>query len=190
MHLVIVPGVLDPQLFFSSEVLASGIEALVRPGSSVLDLGTGSGIGAIAAARSGATHVVATDIDPAAVRCARANIELNDVESIVSVRQGDLFAPVSTERFDLVCFNPPYLSRSGDGALDLALRAPADLAQRFASELADHLGPEGSGVVVLSTNGDPDAYLDPLAAAGFTAETITSRDRGSEILTAWRLRSA
>ena len=86
---------LDPVVFLSSDVLADAIAALVKPGMSVLDLGTGSGIGALAAARAGARLVVAIDVDPAAVRNARANVILHDAEAIVSVRAGDLFEPVA-----------------------------------------------------------------------------------------------
>ena len=73
----------------------------------VLDMGTGSGIAAIAAARRGA-RVVAVDISTEAVRCARINVLLNRVDDRVEIRCGDLFEPVQGERFDLVLFNPPF----------------------------------------------------------------------------------
>jgi ribosomal protein L11 methyltransferase len=59
-----------------------------RPGASVLDVGTGSGILAIAAARLGASWVLALDTDPLAVRVARENVALNRVESVVRVEVG------------------------------------------------------------------------------------------------------
>jgi ribosomal protein L11 methyltransferase len=63
-------------------------KAGVRPGASVLDVGTGSGILAIAAARLGASWVLALDTDPLAVRVARENVALNRVESVVRVEVG------------------------------------------------------------------------------------------------------
>jgi ribosomal protein L11 methyltransferase len=63
-------------------------QAGVRPGASVLDVGTGSGILAIAAARLGASRVLALDTDPLAVRVARENVALNGVESVVRVEVG------------------------------------------------------------------------------------------------------
>jgi ribosomal protein L11 methyltransferase len=63
-------------------------QAGVRPGASVLDMGTGSGILAIAAARLGASRVLALDTDPLAVRVARENVALNRVESVVRVEVG------------------------------------------------------------------------------------------------------
>lgn len=76
---------LDPGMAFGTGTHAStvlclrAIEDLVRPGTSVLDVGTGSGILAIAAALLGATDVVALDVDPLAVRVARQNASENGV---------------------------------------------------------------------------------------------------------------
>jgi ribosomal protein L11 methyltransferase len=61
-------------------------QAGVHPSASVLDVGTGSGILAIAAARLGASCVLAFDTDPLAVRVARENVALNQVESVVRVQ--------------------------------------------------------------------------------------------------------
>jgi release factor glutamine methyltransferase len=74
-------------------------------GKSVLDLGCGTGLFAIAAAKLGAREVWATDIDPQAVECARRNAERNGVK--VVVKAGDLFDPVRGRMFDLVITNPP-----------------------------------------------------------------------------------
>ena len=185
IELLIIPGVLDPALFFSSELLVASIHRLVTPGATVLDLGTGSGIGAIAAAEAGAAQVVAVDIQTAAVDCCRANIARHRLEDRVDVRQGDLFDPVPAERFDLVAFNPPYLRPPAKGASDPAFHGPPELAARFATGVADHLTPTGSAVVVLSTNGRPEDHLAPLRAAGFRVIVLLSRDRGSERLTSW-----
>lgn len=64
----------------------------VQPGDTVLDVGTGTGILAIAAARLGAASVLAFDIDPGAVEAARQNVQLNGVESIVKVEQASVEA--------------------------------------------------------------------------------------------------
>ena len=72
----------------------------------MLDLGTGSGVnGIVAAARS--SDVVAVDVNPSAVECARKNAELNGVGSRCGVRESDLFENV-TGRFDLIVFDPPF----------------------------------------------------------------------------------
>ena len=74
-------------------------------GKSVLDLGCGTGLFAVAAAKMGARDVWAVDIDPASVECAQRNAELNGVE--ITARVGDLFDPVPDRLFDLIITNPP-----------------------------------------------------------------------------------
>ncbi|NIN68020.1 MAG: methyltransferase, partial [Anaerolineae bacterium] len=66
------------------------LEELVRDGESVLDMGTGSGILAMAAARLGARRVLALDSDPTAVRVARNNVSMNRLTEIVEVQEGSL----------------------------------------------------------------------------------------------------
>lgn len=76
---------------------------IVQPGMEVFDLGTGSGILAIAAAKLGAT-VQAVDLDPVAVRVARENVELNRVSSRVRVMSGNLGTGLESQA-DLVVAN-------------------------------------------------------------------------------------
>ncbi len=72
-------------------------------GKRVLDVGTGSGILAVAAALLGAREVVATDVDPVAVDAARENVRRNRVESVVRVVEGSL--PTAASPFDIVVVN-------------------------------------------------------------------------------------
>jgi ribosomal protein L11 methyltransferase len=85
---------LDPGLAFGTGMhpttrlcLVMG-EQLVQPGMRVLDVGTGSGILSIAAARIGASRVLGIDIDPVAVSAARANVRLNHLSRIIQLREG------------------------------------------------------------------------------------------------------
>ena len=109
------------------------MQTLVPPGASVLDLGTGSGIGAIFAARW-ASRVVATDINPEAVRCAQINTLAHHLEHKIETRCGDLFEPVGTERFDVILFNPPFYRGRPRDLADHAWRSP-DAFDRFLREL-------------------------------------------------------
>jgi SAM-dependent methyltransferase len=72
-----------------------------------LDLGCGGGVQSLLAARHSA-QVVAVDKNPRAINFARWNARLNGVSN-VECREGDLFAPVTGERFDLIVCNPPYV---------------------------------------------------------------------------------
>lgn len=77
----------------------------------VLELGTGRGYVSIVLAKtfSSIRHIIATDIDPTAVTLAKRNVSLNDLDSRISVIQGDLFAPVEGKKFDLIVSVPPQL---------------------------------------------------------------------------------
>jgi release factor glutamine methyltransferase len=187
LSVTVRPGLLDPAWFFSSEVLVDALAHAVRPGDLVLDLGTGTGIGALAAVHAGARSVIATDVDAVAVACAHHNTA---ADSRLEVRVGDLFEPVVGERFDLVAFNPPWLDSGVDEDHRLALHLDPALPGRFAMGLGDHLAPGGRAIVVLSTTGHPEAWLAPLRGAGFTIATLLERDRGSEVLTAWLITPA
>lgn len=80
------------------------VEHYVRPGMQVADVGSGSGILAVAAARLGATHVVAVDIDPAAVDATRENAAANGVDDRIVVAEGSI-PPTSGVPYDLVVAN-------------------------------------------------------------------------------------
>lgn len=70
------------------------LEEVIRGGETVYDVGTGSGILAVAAARLGAARVLAVDMDAVAVRVARENVELNGVAGTVRVVEGNLLDSV------------------------------------------------------------------------------------------------
>ncbi len=104
--------VLDPGMAFgtglhpSSRLCMLGLEEELRPGARVLDVGTGSGILAIAAAKLGARRVDAVDIEPIAVRSAKENAERNGVADQLLIAEGSIGdrEPVSGG-YDLVLAN-------------------------------------------------------------------------------------
>lgn len=79
-----------------------------------LDLGTGCGVQALHLARH-SREVVATDVNPRALRIARFNAALNAVPVPVDVREGSFFEPVHGERFDLITTNPPFVVSPATG---------------------------------------------------------------------------
>jgi ribosomal protein L11 methyltransferase len=89
------------------------LEERMRGGERVLDVGTGSGILALSAARLGAREVLAVDVDPAALNCARANVALNDLAGTLRAREGSVDA-VDDAPYDLAVANilAPYSGRS------------------------------------------------------------------------------
>jgi len=101
---------LDPGMAFgtgthhTTAMCAQCLESEIKPGDVVFDIGTGSGILAIIAAKLGAKEVKAIDLDPVAIKVARENVKLNQVEDIVTVVQGDLLTGVQGQA-DIIVVN-------------------------------------------------------------------------------------
>jgi HemK-related putative methylase len=183
-QLVVLPGVFNPKLFRTGEFLARCLgEEMIPPGSRVLDLGTGSGVGAIFAAER-AGRVVAVDINPAAVRCARLNALLHGCDHKIDVREGDLFAPVVGETFDVVLFNPPYYRGEPRDSLDQAFRANG-LIERFAAGLGAVLAPDGQALLVVSSDMDVADLLHCMRGVGFADKVVRTREFINETMTVY-----
>jgi release factor glutamine methyltransferase len=149
----------------------------------VLDLCTGSGVIAVSLAREyPAAQVVATELSAAAAALARRNAARNGVAERVDVRDGDLFAPVAGERFDLIAANPPYIASSVIPTLSREVRREPVIAldggpdglrfyDRICAGAREHLVP--GGAIVLEHGFDQaDAVRARLVAAGFTGVTL------------------
>ena len=101
---------LDPGAAFgtgqhaTTSLCIRALEELVRPGMTVFDVGTGSGVLAIVAAKLGAKRVEAVDFDPVAVRIARENVRQNSAEDVVRTERSDLLKSVEGEA-DLIIAN-------------------------------------------------------------------------------------
>jgi carbamoyltransferase len=113
----------------------------------VLDLCTGSGVQALIASRY-ASEALGVDINPRAVRFARFNAQLNGIEN-VRFHLGDLYAPVSGERFDAILANPPFVPSPRD---ELGFRdggpTGENVLKRIVAGAAAHLHEDGSLAIV------------------------------------------
>jgi release factor glutamine methyltransferase len=153
----------------------------LAPGARVLDLGCGSGVLAVAAARKTA-EVTAVDVSRRALATTRLNATLNGVS--VRTARGDLFGPVRGERFGLIVSNPPYLpSANGDrpprGAARAweAGRSGRALLDRICAEAHDHLRPGGVVLLVHSSVCGEQATLTALGERGLRPRVV-ARHRG------------
>ena len=179
-ELLVMPEVFHPALFHSSSLMADVLrDTPLDPDAGVLDLGCGSGYLALVAARRGC-RVTAIDLNPDAVRCAKVNVTINRLEDRIEVRDGDLWNALTTERFDLVLFNPPFLPASamarGKPARpwDLAWFEPSGLAERFAQGLPGRLTEHGKAWVVTSSHSSTD-WAEVLAAHGLSTTTLRAK---------------
>lgn len=126
----------------------------VSPGESFLEMGTGSGLVALHAARLGA-KVTAADVNPKAVECARRNAVRNGIR--LEVVRSDLFEKV-TGLFDVIAFNPPYLpgTASSTSWVEKAWAGGEEgsgMAISFLENAWRHLAPGGRIYMVLSSVG-------------------------------------
>jgi len=139
---LISENVFNPKHYYTSKFMAKHIN--VKPGDNVLDMGTGSGIQAIAAGLT-ASKVTAIDINPEAVKYAKDNVKANGLDKVVSVLEGDLFSPLKgTQRFDVILFTPPYMEGKPKTYFDHALfDSNKELVSRFFREAGDYLLPDG-----------------------------------------------
>lgn len=119
----------------TTQLCLAALERHTRPGA-LIDLGTGAGILAIAAAKLGAAPILAVEIDAAAVQIARANVARNNVATSVQVEQGSL-AEVVAGRFGIT-----------QAPLVVANILAHVLVDFFAHGLADVVTP--GGLLVLS----------------------------------------
>jgi release factor glutamine methyltransferase len=157
-----------------TDVMRQGSFAL---GRDVLDLGTGSGALAVAAARAGAITVTAVDLSLRSVAATWLNARLHGLA--VTVRRGDLFAPVAGRRFGLVVANPPYVPAETDRlprhrkarCWDAGPDGRA-LLDRICAGVADVLAPGGDVLLVHSGVCDTDLTLDALDHAGLVPQVL------------------
>lgn len=159
-----IPIQIDPEMSFgtghhaTTRLALQLVEEAVNPGDRVLDVGTGTGILAIAACKRGAARVTAVDTNPDAVRNARENARKNTVADCVAIEEG------STEVFPEIEFDVV--------AANITRRILIDLLP----DLANHLSPEGALVLSGILRSDRDRIRNEVTQLGLRIEREASED--------------
>jgi release factor glutamine methyltransferase len=170
MRLTVRPTVFHPRYFIGSARFAEFIDTLDLRGKQVIDVGTGTGILAIAAARAGAEKVIATDINPNAALSVPGNARANGAGDRVSAACMDLLSGfVARPLFDVIVANVP--KNAGE---------PRDLADKgwyggqrhryilpLFEQAYQRLKQNGRLYVLLSSHSELDVIENVIAAAGF-----------------------
>ena len=181
MRIVCLPRVFRPRS--DTWLLADALKD--RPevrGGAVLDVCTGCGAIAVAAALAGARSVTAVDASRLAVIAARLNARLNGVR--VEALRGDLLEPVAGRRFDVIVSNPPYLPSTDDRppARGSARHTEAGaggrlLLDRLIGAAPAQLAPGGVLLVAHSSVNREEETLERMRAAGLEP-AVAERRRG------------
>lgn len=172
LDVTVPPGVFPP---VDADLLGVAVRNETRQGDRVLDMGTGSGFYALVAARI-AEHVVAVDINPAAVAAASANAARNGLGDRVSCAVSDLYDAVNGD-FDLIVYNPPF---RWFAPRDLTEAASTDenyrSLRRFMRETPAHLRPGGRVLVHFGTSGDLAYLRELIDAHDFDEKTVAEHE--------------
>jgi release factor glutamine methyltransferase len=184
LPLTIAPAVLVPRPDTETVIeVARALRADRGAPCRVLDLCTGSGAIALGLAKElPAATVIATELSPAAAAIARANVERNGFGERVEVREGDLWAPVAGERFDLIVSNPPYIATAVIATLAAEVKREPVMAldggsdglafyDRICGAARDYLVP-GGALVVEHGYDQADTVRARFEAAGFRDVTL------------------
>ncbi|MFJ9028531.1 HemK2/MTQ2 family protein methyltransferase [Streptomyces sp. NPDC102274] len=174
-RMLAIPGVYAPQQ--DSHLLMRAIRREgVGPGMDVLDLGTGTGVLALGAARLGA-RVTAIDVSRRAVLCARVNAALSRRRVVVCRRDLSAIASSFGGRYDVVISNPPYVPTPPAGLLRSgAARAwngghdGRALVDQVCACAANALRPRGVLLMVHSGLCGTETTIDRLTEAGLRAQ--------------------
>lgn len=184
LRMVVGAGVFVPRR--RTELLVEEAGALAAPGMVVVDMCCGSGAVATAlVARQPGLEIYAADIEPAAVRCARANLGTRG-----QVFEGDLFDPLPVfivGRVDIIVANAPYVPTDAIALMphearihepQVALDGGADgldLQRRIALAAPEWLRPHGRLLIETSERQAPET-VRAFEAAGFAASILRSEE--------------
>jgi methylase of polypeptide subunit release factors len=189
-QLSVPPTVFHPGFYFTSKILAERLRRIDLSGKHVLDAGCGSGILALAAASSGA-RVTALDINPAAAAATNLNARRNGFGDriqaiVVDINSG---VPDAIGSVDMIVVNPPYYQDAPRTLADRAFKGGAsnEFVEMLAEASSRILAPDGSIILILSSDVDEATVLQPFASRFFRRTTLCETRRLFERLTVFQL---
>jgi release factor glutamine methyltransferase len=190
-RLEVRPTVFHPRYFISSECFAGFIDRLDLAGKHVADVGTGTGILALAAARAGAARVTALDINPNAALNAAANARANGFTDRVDALCSNLFSALPAEpMFDVILSSPPKHAGEPRDLADRGWHAGPryrDIAALF-EQARERLKPGGRVYVMVSSDSDIALLVALMERAGFRVQVVHEHSLYIESMIIYELR--
>jgi len=157
-----------------SFLLRAWVEEFAK--GAVLDIGTGTGIQAIAASKN-AEKVMAVDLDPNALEYAKQQADVMDITNI-EFRQSDIFSAIKpSEKFDMIVFNPPYLPEHPyDKEIDTTGgKHGYETIFRFLEQAKIHLKPHGKILIIFSSFSKPKLILEKASSLGYKHQLLQKK---------------
>ncbi len=149
---------------------------LPKPCTTAWDIGTGTGVISAILAKRGVPHIVATDMDERALRCAQENLSILGISKQVQLQSADLF-PTSGDKHnkqaDLIVCNPPWLPVKASAPVERAVYDEhSAMLKGYLNGVAQHLSPHGQAWLIMSDFAEhlglraPNDLRDWIAQAG------------------------
>jgi release factor glutamine methyltransferase len=173
IQLEIPPEVFHPRFFTSTKLLLKYISTLDLANKNFLELGVGSGLIAIYAARRGA-EVTASDINYFAVNALKKNKFLNKVE--MNVVESDLFQKIPKQSFDVIAINPPYYKKNPASEKEYAwfCGENGEYFKRLFTELREYIHQASQTIMVLCDGCDLSMINGYAKSRGFELNLIST----------------
>lgn len=187
------PTVFHPRYFLTSEYFARFIDGLDLRGLAVAEIGTGSGILALAAARAGASMVVAVDINPNAALSAADNADMNGYSGRVLPVCSNLLSGIAPRPlFDVILSSPPSFPGKPRDVADRAWFAGPDYRDIYEmfGQARQRLKPGGRFYLLLSSDSDLGVLGNAIARNGFRANLVGKRSIAIESFILYELTPA
>ncbi len=190
LQLTVPPTVFHPKVFLTSAFFANFLQAQDFRGLRVVEVGTGSGILALSAAKAGADYVLALDINPQAATAAAMNARANGLPQ-VEARESNLFSAVpETDKFDVIISSPPSFSGEPRNVADRAWHAGPgyrDIVGLF-EQAAKRLKDDGRIFLLVSSDTNMALFDRLIVAAGLNSQKIATQSIFVEKFVMYELR--
>ena len=174
IEVIVKPGVFHPGLFISTKMLLNFVEKLNLEQQTFLELGAGSGIISILAAKKGA-KVYASDISGVAIENIKLNAYKNEVE--ISVIKSDLFQNLTGLKFDFIIINPPYYKKDPANEEEYAWYCGSnhEYFNKLLDSLKNHINKESKVYMILSEVCDIDKIKSIGTQKGYSWSVVKEK---------------
>jgi methylase of polypeptide subunit release factors len=175
LDITIFPNVMSPLYDRSAQMFMDMMPALRN--NRFLEIGSGSGIISIFAAKHGALEIVAVDINASAIENTKVNLTKHGLHD-ATVMYSDLFERVDG-RFDTIFFNAPFHGSQAMDELELgACDEDYKTLKRFFNDAKDHLAPRGRILLGFADSGDNGLVHDLIEANQYVLRDFQSQANG------------